>query len=167
MTNDDIKSRVSKSLEKYLQKQLPKKPRSKNKSPEKQVVIDCANYLEARGCFVNRIEAKAVYSFQAGRYLNSQANIGTPDIVAISPQGVYIAVECKAPGRLSTLRPAQRQHLVQALDRNAFAVVVDGSGRLQELFESFFDKNLGVAYLKDKLPSDKESHENNDSLFEE
>jgi len=148
------------ALDKYYRKILAENvgsKRTKNGQPEKNLEKEVFIWLAAHGFSLHTVESKAVFSKRLGRYLKSQAVAGFSDLVGVSPTGLGCFIELKAPGRLSTLRPAQRAFLAQKIECGAFAVVVDSVDRLATLWEEFqllrgvgFEE--GVAYLLAKLP---------------
>lgn len=152
---NDYKSGVRKAMEKYHQKQIPSaKPKRKNERPEKLVEKQVLQYLRANGYFVEVVESKAVFSQSAGRFLQGQARAGFVDVVGCSPLGQFVAVELKAPGRLSTLRFEQREFLVAAISRQAFGCVVDSVERLQKVLLAY-KSNPVPQTLMDLLPVKK------------
>jgi hypothetical protein len=129
---------VKKALDSYFRSQArkatPRTPRGKNKQPEKEVVLALMAYLKGSGFSCHVVEAKAVFSQRAGRYLRSQADPGMSDILGATPQGVGCFIEVKAPGRRRTLRENQREFLLGKIQIGAFAVCVES---VEEFVESY------------------------------
>ena len=98
------------------------------------------------------VESKAVYSAQAGRYLNSQAVAGFPDIVGCDALGRALFIEVKASGKRSTLKEHQRRFLIEKIDKNAFAVCVDGPDLLLKFYREWHQVEAKKAYLLKVLP---------------
>lgn len=95
------------------------------------------DWLRANEFSVNVVESKAVYNQSAGRYIRGQTDQGFSDAVGCHNTGLGVFIEFKAPGRLSTLRPAQKAFLREKIDFGAFVAVVDSAERLSEIWESF------------------------------
>ena len=137
----DFKARVQKAMENHHAKLIKKKraPREKpNGRPEKEVEKACTRWLRTNGFSVNVVESKAVYSASAGRYLSGQTDQGFSDCVGVhGATGIAVFIEFKAPGRTSTLRPAQKHFLRDKIKFNAFACVVDSSEKLASIWHQF------------------------------
>ena len=119
-------------------KRRSKMPRSKkNSRPEKQVEAEVRQWLKSTGFSCHVIESKAVYSEKAGRYLKSQAEAGFSDIVGCDPLGRAVFIELKAPGKARNVSTAQAHFLDAKAALGAFAVVVDSTARLEELYRAW------------------------------
>lgn len=146
------------ALNRYYERQLrQKKTRAKNKQPEKQVAAECVTALRALGAEVQIIEAKAVYNPRVGRYLRGQTNAGTCDCFGVLASGTACFIEFKAPGRLKTLKPHQREYLRSKIDNHAFACVVDSAEMLNNIYSNYINwlaqsKNQAKHYLLNLLP---------------
>lgn len=154
MSNEDYKARVRLAMESYLNKNRPKSPGTtrKNTAPEKETVKLILKACDSMGFSCHVVESKAVYSQAAGRYLNSQANPGFPDIVGCDQLGRALWIEVKAPGRRSTLKEHQRQFLISKIDLNCFAVCVDGPDQLLKFYREWIQAETKKAYLLKVLP---------------
>lgn len=121
-----LRDRVQKAVLAFEGRNQPaKKRKTKNQKPERDLQKLVLAILESKGWLVYPIEAKAVYSQAAGRYLNSQTTPGLSDIVGSTPDGFACFIELKAPGRRSALADHQRTELIKAIDRSAFAGCFD------------------------------------------
>jgi hypothetical protein len=151
----NFRDRVRGALEKHHAKQIKTRRTKPNGKPEKAVEKSCLDWLRAHGFSVNVVESKAVFNAQAGRYIRGQADQGFADCVGCFNNGLAVFIEFKAPGRLATLRPAQKAFLREKIDCGAFAVVADGVDRLKEAWATFTDirRTEGVAQSKDYLRS--------------
>jgi hypothetical protein len=151
------KIRVQKAMEEYLKKQQPK-PKStesrssKNKTPEKDFVKLILKYLRGLGWSVDVVDSAAVYSKEAGMYLNSMARIGMSDIVGNMPNGIAVFIEAKAQGKRSTVRPDQREFLIAKIDTNCFAIVCDSIEYFDRVFGEWQNSHVKKAYLLKELP---------------
>ena len=151
----NFRDRVRGALEKHHAKQIKTRRTKPNGKPEKAVEKSCLDWLRGNGFSVNVVESKAVFNAQAGRYIRGQADQGFADCVGCFNNGLAVFIEFKAPGRLATLRPAQKAFLREKIDCGAFAVVADSVDRLKEAWATFTDirRTEGVAQSKDYLRS--------------
>lgn len=142
----------------YARANQPKetKPRKKrNKSPEKSVQYQVKDWMDIKGWSMHVVESKATFNPTVGRYLTSNAVPGMSDLIGNTPQGIAAFVELKAPGKRSTIRPAQRKFIEEKIKTNAFAVIIDSVALLEEIYfywsqlHSFAERQL---YLTRCLP---------------
>ena len=154
------KKSVEQALNNYLERQAPKTsaPR-KNKRPEKEVEKQVLEWCRKQDFHIAVVESKAVYSASAGRFLQGQAPSGFPDLVGLTLAGIFVAIELKAPGRRSTLRPAQREFLTQVISRNGFGIVTDSVEFLENSYQEFLRHKDPKTYLFSLLPSPKKSEQ--------
>lgn len=136
---------VASAIKKYSKKQLKEqdtlRKRKPNQRPEKELTEKpVLAYLRGRGFFVFVVESAAVYNPRAGQYLRGQAQQGTPDLIGVDSYGNHLAIELKAPQRRSTLRPAQREHLLNVIEKNGFASVTDSVKHLSNLYEQWINE---------------------------
>lgn len=167
----DHKKNIQNALDKYLNKQIKKsQPTKKYSKPEKEVEKVVLQYLRQKEFLVFVVESKAVYSEKSSRYLSGQLTPGFSDVVGLTPHGQFVAVELKAKGRLSTLRPAQYEFLRSVILNHGFAVVVDSVERLEMIMEEYL-QTPGLmnkrTYLLSQLPQSKEIKEIEQPLFPE
>lgn len=156
---NEIKKRVLNSLHNYsarLHKNATT-PKRKNQKPEKLVEKDCLAFLRQLGCAVYVVESKAHYSAQAGAYVSQSAQSGFSDLVGCLPNGLFLAVELKAKGRRSTLKPNQREFLVQKIQRGGFGVCVDSVAMLESVYNQWTlaPAETKRTFLMSQLPPDK------------
>ncbi len=114
-------------------------------------------WLKANSFSCHAIEAKAVYSFEAGRYMSGQTAPGVADIFGCSAEGVAVFIELKAPGRRCTLKEHQRAFLIAKINAGAFGVCVDSVECLAGAWSEFshrrkMDTQLAKALLLSHLP---------------
>jgi hypothetical protein len=137
------------------------KKKAKNKSPEKEVEKEVLEVCEKLGLDVNVIESKATYSVSAGRYLRGQVDAGFTDLVGNTNDGRAVYIELKARGRLSTIKPHQLEFIIRKIRTGAFGCVVDGGGRLGDLFSRWSillrqSRSEAEEYLIKSLPKQLE-----------
>lgn len=113
-------------------KNTPK--RKRNSKPEAIVQNQILFELFRLGCFAWVIDSKARYSEQLKRYKKSEIPIGHPDIIGVDSKGRFIAVECKAPGKIENTTIFQRDFLKRLKDKGAFAIVADSPQTVRQLY---------------------------------
>lgn len=169
------------ALNKYYQNQLPKEPtegpaRAPNKAPEKEVEKACLTWMRARGWSVEIFESKATYSPRAGRYIQQSMKAGVCDCMGSDDLGLGVAIEFKAPGKLSSFNREgnfnQRNFIVGKINANCFACVVDSVSRLETIYLRWVElrSDMGSArnYLLSMLPAVSEKTKLKDGrLFDE
>jgi hypothetical protein len=149
----DFKERVRKSVEKYLDKQGPSnKPSRKNGKPEKEVEAEVLEWCRGFGWDLNVIESKSVWSEKAGRYIAQSVSPGFSDLAGNTDVGLSVYIELKAPGKLSTIRPDQREFLLRKINSGCFAVCVDSTSRLETIWAGFCKAYNKKEYLVSVLP---------------
>lgn len=144
----------------------------KNDKPEKQVQTDCLNWMRKNGWSVNIFEAKSTYDPSRGRYISQSMKAGTLDCGGSVPLGIACVIEFKAPGKLSSLRDNQRKTLIEKINSNNFAVVVDSVGRLEKLYIEWVARReisleAARAYLMSMLPAEKSGLDDGELFPEE
>ncbi len=156
------------ALNKFYENQLPKtepvKSRAPNKSPEKDVEKECLIWMRSQGWTVNIYEAKAKWNSGAERFTSTGMRFGTSDCMGNDDKGFAIAVEFKARGRLASFnseqRYLQRKFIIDRINTNAFACVVDSVERLEEIYNKWIslrgDLDAAKAYLLAMLPQASE-----------
>lgn len=145
------------ALMRYYQKQIKNNSQKKrNGTPEKLVEKDVVFWCKKSGWFVNVVESKAVFSAKSGIYHHGQTVQGTPDLLGCTNQGLFVAIELKAKGRLSTLRESQRKYICEVISRGGFSCVVDSADKLNEIWKSFIDSHNKKSTLMSYLPKEKE-----------
>ena len=105
----DHKLRVKNAIDKYLKKQETKYgPKRTNEKPEKEVEKTCMELMKSWGWSVEVYEAKATFDPRRGVWRQQAMKAGTSDCMGSTDEGISVAIEFKAKGSLSTLRPRQR-----------------------------------------------------------
>jgi hypothetical protein len=148
---------LNKFSSKDAKKHGPKKKRTKNKSPEKDVEREVMAWLIAHSFSCNVVESKAVFSTAANRYVRGQAVQGFSDIVGCDNAGRAVFIELKAAGRRNTLRPAQFVFLEEKIKHGAFAVCTDSVDFLSMAYDHWIkvsDENKKT-FLLSLLPDVK------------
>lgn len=146
----DHKDRVRKALETH-HKKLLKKPRQKsNDKPEAIFMLELKKHLESLGWSIDVVESKGVYNQAAGRYGSGKTRAGFSDLAGNDPDGRAVWIETKAPGKRSTIRPAQHQFLTEKINTGCFAIVCDSIQYLHHAYKGW--KSEGKSFLIKELP---------------
>jgi len=162
----DHEKRVIAAIEKHAQKDLDAtkrdKTKRKNAAPEAAVGKTVDKWAKDTGWFFHKYESKAKHVQLAGGvsiHKSAGVNVGTPDRLGCSENGIFVAVELKAPGKRSTVTPEQREFLTGVIMNHGFGVVVDSAELLDEYWTRWcvFNKCNGVGYLLECLPQKKAS----------
>ena len=149
----ELTKRIFESVEKYVEKENRKyAPKRINKAPEEDVVAAHFNWYELNDWYMKRYESKAKNI--NGVWRSSGCAPGTPDTLGSTPFGWLAAVEVKAPGRRSTLRPKQREFLIEVIRRHGFGVCSDSVAYLEKTWAHWLSLSqpARVAFLLDELP---------------
>ena len=128
------------NLKKFKQKkpiqksktQLTKKNK-RYKKEEQNLVKACMEYLQWKGYLVIRNNTGKVFINENGRVRAIKAGLsGSADIIACSPEGKFVAIECKSKkGRLTE---KQKEFLQKVTELGGIALVVKD---INELFGYF------------------------------
>jgi hypothetical protein len=148
----DHKTGVSRALQGFLeQDQRPARPKRKNSKPEFELTYKpVKKWLYENGFSCHRVESKAVRGPDGGFY-RGMAVAGMTDIVGCDPHGYGVFIELKAPGRRASLKPHQREFLVDKIKRGAFACCTDSVEHLSMTYEHW-NKTKSKEFLIANLP---------------
>lgn len=160
------------ALNRYYKRQMGRdkrdqKPKRKNAKPEKFLEKEVLAWASSKAIHLHVVEAKAVYSQSAGRYLRGQAEAGLPDLIG-NIEGLSVWIELKAKGRRSTLKPHQQAFLIAKIEQGCFAACIDSVDQLESLLSTYFKTAFSdrAKLLLDHLPKKKSGLENaEDELF--
>lgn len=99
--------------------------------------------MRARGWVVSIYEAKATYDPRRGTYRQQAMKAGNADCMGVMPGGIGVAIEFKAPGKLSTFcrrgNEAQVDFIRERIQMGSFACVVDSASLLAEYVERWLE----------------------------
>lgn len=135
--------------------------KKRNASPEKDVEKACLIYMRKLSWDVQIYESKATWDTQSHQWKNQSMKAGNADCQGVMPDGIAVAVEFKAPGKLSTFNLdknyRQKEFIIKRINQNAFACVVDSADLLHEIYIHWQNMRvIGAAeardYLLRKLP---------------
>lgn len=162
------------ALHNYLSKQLAhnnREPKRKNEKPEKIVERSVLAWCKKHKLDVSVVECKGVYNAKTRTFLHGMTEPGYSDLSGNNQLGMAVYIELKAPGRRSTLRFKQREFLIRKIKAGCFAVVVDSSELLEEIYYqwgNYINKDLfGEAkqYLMGQIPKHRD-HVQEGKLFD-
>lgn len=116
----------------------PKEPKKKkNAKPEQKLKEAFIRILKTKGFDVDIVESKSVM-FKDHRgikhFKSAGVKKGFADLIASDPEGIYCAIELKAPGKLKTVREEQVNFLVRKIQHNCFAMVTDSIDMFFEVY---------------------------------
>lgn len=164
----DHKKRIEAAIGKWSAKQLPKPPRKKsNAKPEAEFLLVLKKHLTALGWSMTIVEAKANFSEESGRYVNGAVAAGFPDLSGNMPDGRAVFIEVKAPGKRSTIRPAQHEFLIGKISTNCFAICCDSIEYFERVFSEWKKAENQKAFLLKELPALAPRYTSDDSWFDE
>jgi hypothetical protein len=124
----------------------------KYKKPEKLVEKDVLAWAKDNGVHLHVVESKAIWSMEAGRFIEGQAEVGYPDLSGNNNYGHSIWIELKAKDKRHNLSPGQYQFLLNKIEQGCFAVVVDSAERVSEFYYTWLKKKDRQGYLTSILP---------------
>ncbi len=112
-------------------------------TPEKQVEQSVRFWLMKNNFSVEVFDAKATFSKAHNMYKKSQSmKEGVSDLVGVSPQGYFVAVELKAPKKEKVCRLKQYHYLRAKIASNGFGLVVSDVSFLSETWKSWLNLRL-------------------------
>lgn len=173
----DHKEGARRALNKFFGKQAAKLdremngPKRKNERPEfEKTVKPVKKWADECGWSVDIVESRAVYSHDAGRYLDGQTIAGFPDIVGCNNHGHCVYIECKAPKNWRGLQEHQREFLLKKIERGAFAVCVESVVRLEKIYAHWIQLPTPQAraeWLTGSLPPKVEKRKTSPGMCED
>lgn len=107
-------------------------------TPEKRVEGEIKSWLFLNGFHVDVYDSKGSFSQAAGRFVrNRSMKTGTPDLLGLSSQGYFVALELKANGKEKVCRIEQRHFLENIIQKNGFGLVVSSVSYLSEIWSQW------------------------------
>lgn len=157
---EDILNKVAEKDLKEISKLNGTYKKRKHSRPEKLVEKACLEWMRNQGWSIQIIESKATYN-PKGFWTNQAAKAGTADCLGTTNEGISVAVEFKAKGKLKTFNKEtnkrQIDYIIEKINHGAFATVTDSVDRLKEIYDEWykirrisFDESK--KYLKKMLP---------------
>ena len=129
--------------------------------------MELKKYLSGLGWDITIIEAKANYSEESGRYTHGAVASGYPDLSGDMPGGLAVYIETKAPGKRSTIRPAQHAFLIRKISNGCFAICCDSIVYFDRVFSEWQASGNRKALLLKELPPLAARYVDDDSWFDD
>lgn len=125
-------------------------------TPEQKVEKEVLGYCLEMNIDVSIVDSKAIYSEKAEKYKKNKTEVGFSDLVGDLPSGTAAYIELKARGKLKKTSPEQKQFLMGKAQRGCFAVVVDSSDLLHDLYLGFlkYGRDYLLIFLRDMKKPD-------------
>lgn len=128
-------------------------------TPEKQVEKKVLEWLKTNAFSVDVFDSKATWSPGAKTFRKNRSLVeGCADLLGVSPEGYFVAIELKAPKKEGSCRVEQRRFLERKILSNGFGIVVSSVDALADSWFSWLsfrreNKTLEAQkYLLNKLP---------------
>jgi hypothetical protein len=163
---DQRKNKVTQALLNHHEKDMKElnkingiTPKRKHTKPEKEVEKACMDWMRSQGFNVQVIDSSASWNGRA--WTQKSAKQGTVDCLGNTADGTSVAVEFKAKGKLSSFHSERNQRqvhfIIDKIDTNCFACVVDSVERLARIYNEWLKQrakgqSCARAYLLSELP---------------
>ena len=133
---------------------MKKRISKKIESEEIPLIVEYLNRIQK--CFVSKVDSAAFkYLYQTRDGLKTAfkrpAIAGFPDIVGISKEGKFLAIEVKSckTDKYEGLRDAQKRFAIEILERDGWFFLADkGFDAFKEAFENWLKKRPNFANFK-------------------
>ena len=101
-------------------------------------------------------DSKGTFSEARGRYSrNTGMKTGTADLMGVSSEGYFVALELKAPGKEGVCRLEQHSFLTRKIESNGFALVLSSVSFLEETWTAWLKlRNEGRRAEAQRMLSD-------------
>lgn len=128
-------------------------------TPEKQVEEQIMTWLKQNAFSMDIFDSKATWSPGAKTFRKNRSLVeGCADLLGVSPEGYFVAIELKAPKKETICRVEQRRFLERKILSNGFGIVVSSVDALSESWSAWLNLRKenklieAQKYLLDKLP---------------
>lgn len=128
-------------------------------TPEKQVEEQIMAWLKQNAFSMDIFDSKATWSPGAKTFRKNRSLVeGCADLLGVSPEGYFVAIELKAPKKETICRVEQRRFLERKILSNGFGIVVSSVDALSESWSAWLNLRKenklleAQKYLLDKLP---------------
>lgn len=128
-------------------------------TPEKQVEEQIMTWLKQNAFSMDIFDSKATWSPGAKTFRKNRSLVeGCADLLGVSPEGYFVAIELKAPKKETICRVEQRRFLERKILSNGFGIVVSNADALSESWSAWLNLRKenklieAQKYLLDKLP---------------
>lgn len=105
------------------------KPKKRNNT-EERVKDDIKAWLESQGCYMRVIKSDG-RKLPNGKWIPSKQGRGISDLIGVTPQGRFIAVEVKAPGKEKTATLEQLDFISNIIERGGVGVVASSIAQVE------------------------------------
>jgi hypothetical protein len=102
---------------------VDEKPKVKRQQPEERTKDEIRAWLESRGFYMRVIKSDG-RKLPNGKWIPSKQGRGISDLIGVTPDGRFVAVEVKAVGKEKTATPEQLNFIREILERGGIGVVV-------------------------------------------
>lgn len=131
---------------------------SKNKSPEKLFEQEVRAWCFSSGIWVEVYDSKAKPTAK-GFFRAQGLKPGTPDLLGLDRNGLFHAIELKAPGKKMIPSLGQYQFLLRVIEHGGFAACVNDLLVLQDLRSRWIVSRVislshGARLLTESLPKE-------------
>lgn len=109
--------------------------------PEKRIESLIRGWCLQNRIWVEIFDSKAVFSKASGHYKRNQGlRVGCPDMLGLNSQGLFVAIELKAPGKETLCSLEQWQFLERVIQQNGFGAVCSSVESLDCLYQEWLSK---------------------------
>lgn len=142
---------MARHLDLLLGKWVEDKPKKKRAAPEARVKDEIQSFLRSRGCYTRTIKSDG-QKLPSGKWIPSKQGRGISDLIGITPDGRFLAIEVKAPGKEKTATPEQLDFIENILQRGGIGIVASSVDQVERALTATMDQ-LRTEYrlLADRL----------------
>jgi len=127
-----LKKDLTKIKKTYTKKSSPSRNK-RYKKEEQQLVKVCMEYLQIKGFLVLRNNTGKIIINENGKTRAIKTGLsGSADIIACSPKGKFVAIECKS--KKGKLTEKQREFLLKVSELGGISLVVRNVDELINMF---------------------------------
>ena len=158
------------ALRKFYEKDARRPTGRTNEKPEREVQKAIFGWAKQNGIDLYVTDAAS----HNQRYDASPFEQGHSDLSGDDPNGIAVYIECKAPGKMSTLSFNQYLFLKRKIERGCFAIHTDNPTRAESLYRRFLSltheglHSVAQSELIGELPQkhkDEEKRRESEELF--
>lgn len=105
-------------------------PKKKRDNPEGKVKDAIQDWLRLRGCYTRTIKSDG-QKLPGGKWIPSKQGRGISDLIGITPEGRFLAIEVKAPGKEKTATLEQLDFISNIIERGGVGVVASSIAQVE------------------------------------
>lgn len=113
------------------------KRKRKRTQPEERVKDLIKEWLESQGCYIRVIKSDG-RKLPNGKWIPSKQGRGISDLIGVAPDGRFVAVEVKAPGREKRATPEQVLFIDEIKRRGGFAMIASSVDQVRKEFLTMY-----------------------------